>query len=310
LDPVKQIRLYPGISLRELLSEMRETGVLGAGRLGKSVELVVEMFKDPDCTVFLTLAGPLVPAGLRVIISGLIKRGWVDVIVTTGANMVHDMVEAIGHKHYKGSFYAEDEVLKRDEVGRIGDIYVEQKAFEDLERWLHKILDDIPELKKGPISISKLLEEIGRRIEDPDSILKAAADNGVPIISPGFLDSIVGFQLWIAWQDKKVQLDPFLDLTVITDKVFEAKKSGIIILGGGYPKHFGLFANTFRDGVDLAVQITMDRPEPGGLSGAPLEEAISWGKLKPEGKAVTLICDAVIAFPIIIAAAMEAINEG
>jgi deoxyhypusine synthase len=88
------------------------------------------------------------------------------------------------------------------------------------------------------------------------------------------------------------------------DKVYDAKKVGIVILGGGVPKHFALFANTFREGVDAAVQITMDRPEPGGLSGASLEEAISWGKVKAKGKAVTVICDATIAFPLIVAAAV------
>jgi deoxyhypusine synthase len=89
------------------------------------------------------------------------------------------------------------------------------------------------------------------------------------------------------------------------DKVYEAKKVGIIMLGGGVPKHFALFANTFREGVDAAVQITMDRPEPGGLSGASLEEAISWGKVKPKGRAATVICDVTIAFPLIVAAALE-----
>jgi deoxyhypusine synthase len=111
-------------------------------------------------------------------------------------------------------------------------------------------------------------------------------------------------------QDKTLRLDPLLDIKAIMDKVYEAKKVGIIILGGGVPKHFALFANTFREGVDAAVQITMDRPEPGGLSGASLEEAISWSKVKPKGKAVTVICDATIAFPLIIAAALEKIGNG
>ena len=95
----------------------------------------------------------------------------------------------------------------------------------------------------------------------------------------------------------------------LIDKVYEAKKAGIIILGGGLPKHFALFANSFREGVDCAIQITMDRPEPGGLSGATLEEAISWGKLKPEGKAVTVICDVTIAFPLIVASALERLGK-
>jgi deoxyhypusine synthase len=170
-------------------------------------------------------------------------------------------------------------------------------------------LENIPEEKRSHMAVAELLSIIGKQIEDPESILAMASERNVPIICPAFVDSIAGFHLWVFGQDKKLRIDPLLDTSTIMDKVYEAKKVGIIILGGGVPKHFALFANTFREGVDLAVQITMDRPEPGGLSGASLEEAISWGKIKPEGKGVTVICDATIAFPLIIAAALEKIGK-
>jgi len=309
LKHVKQMHIRPGISVGELVQEMNECGVLGAGKLGKAAELVAEMFGDSDCTVFLTLAGPLVPGGLRKIISDLIGRGYVDVVVTTGANMVHDIVEALGHKHSQGTFLAEDKRLKAENIGRIGDIYIEQEAFKHLEKWIYQILEGIPEEKRERISGAELLLEFGKKIQDSESILATAARKNVPIICPAFIDSIAGFHLWIFGQDKRLRIDPLLDTSVLMDKVFEAKKVGIIILGGGCPKHFTLFANTFREGVDYAVQITMDRPEPGGLSGAPLEEAISWGKVKPEGKMVTVICDATIAFPLIVAAALEKLEK-
>jgi len=293
----------------QLVAEMRECGVLGAGKIGKAAELATEMFGDPDYTVFLTLAGPLVPGGLRRIIYDLIDQEYVKVVVTTGANMVHDMVEALGYKHLVGTFLAEDKELKAKDIGRIGDIYIEQKAFRGLEKWMFKILENIPEEKREHMSTAELLFEMGKRIQDPESILATAARKDVPIISPGFVDSIAGFHLWVFGQDKKMGIDPLLDVKKLMDKVYEAKKAGVIILGGGYPKHFALFANTFREGVDCAIQITMDRPEPGGLSGAPLEEAISWGKIKPEGKAVTVICDATIAFPLIVAAALENLGK-
>jgi deoxyhypusine synthase len=263
------------------------------------------MFKDPDYTVFLTLAGALVPGGLRSIITQLIDKGYVNVVVTTGANMVHDMVEALGYKHKVGTFKARDEQLKREDIGRIGDIYIEHKAFKDLERWLCSVLEKIPVQNRQRISPSDLLLEIGRRIADEDSILATAARKNVPIICPGLPDSIAGFQLWIYGQDKELVLDPLGDVSKLVDKVYEAKKSGIIILGGGWPKHFALFANTFREGVDTAVQVTMARPEPGGLSGASLEEAVSWSKVKSEENTVTAICDATIAFPLIVAAALD-----
>lgn len=306
---VRQMRLRGGLTVGELVSEMKECGVLGAGKIGKAVELAAEMFGDRDYTVFLTIAGPMVPGGMRRIIRDLIDQEYVRVVVTTGANMVHDMVEALGYKHLVGTFLAEDKKLRAKDIGRIGDIYIEQKAFRNLEKWMHKILENIPEEKREHLSIAELLFEVGKKIQDPESILATAAKKEVPIISPGFIDSIAGFHLWVFGQDKKIGIDPLLDVNKMMDKVYEAKKVGIIILGGGWPKHFALFANTFREGVDCAIQITMDRPEPGGLSGATLEEAISWGKVKPEGKAVTVICDATIAFPLIVAAALESLGK-
>lgn len=298
------------MSAGELVEEMNSTGVLGAGKVGEACNLVAQMFSDPSYTVFLTLSGALVPAGFREVIHDLIEDEYVNVLVTTGANMVHDMVEALGYRHMIGSFQAEDRLLRAKNIGRIGDIYIEQKAFQSLEKWLFQTVETIPEEKRQRISSVELLREIGKRIKDEESILAVASKKDVPIICPALIDSIAGFQLWMFGQDKTLRIDPLLDIKAIMDIVYEAKKVGIIILGGGVPKHFALFANTFREGVDAAVQITMDRPEPGGLSGASLEEAISWGKVKPKGKAVTVICDATIALPLIVAAALENIGKG
>ena len=306
---VEQMQLQKRMSVKQLVKEMNATGVLGAGKIGEATELVTEMFGDPDFTVFLTLAGPLVPAGFRRVIGGLVENEYVNVLVTTGANIVHDMVEALGCKHIVGTFAAEDKRLRAKKIGRIGDIYIEQKAFQSLEKWLFKTVETIPEGKRRRISAAELLFEIGRQVRDKESILAIAAKKNVPIICPAFVDSLAGFQLWMFAQDKTLLIDPLLDVNTLMGKVYEAKKVGVIILGGGVPKHFALFANTFREGVDVAVQITMDRPEPGGLSGASLEEAISWGKVKPKGRAITVICDATIAFPLIVIAALENLGK-
>lgn len=308
LRRVKQMRLRHGIRVNELVDEMEACGVLGAGRIGKAAQLAAEMFSDPEYTVILTMAGPLVPGGLRRIISDLINQEYVNVVVTTGANMVHDMVEALGFKHLQGTFLAEDKRLKAKNIGRIGDIYIEHKVFKHLEKWLYKILEEMPDEKRSHLSAAELLFEIGKRIDDQESILAIAARKNVPIICPAFVDSIAGFHLWMFGQDKLIGIDPILDVNKLMEKVFEAKKVGVIILGGGFPKHFALFANTFREGVDSAIQITMDRPEHGGLSGASLEEAVSWSKVKTGGKAVTVICDVTIAFPLIVSAAIEKIH--
>ena len=309
MKPVKQMHIRAGMSVGELAAEMGDAGVLGAGRIGEAVKVLADMFGDPECTVFLALAGPLVPAGLREVIKNLIESEHVKVLVTTGANLVHDMIEGIGHRHYMGTFQAEDKTLKEKQIGRIGDIYVEQNAFEHLEKWIYDLLDGLPAEKKQRMAIADLLLEIGKKLPDQDSILAAAARKNAPVICPAFLDSVAGFHLWLYGQNGKIKIDPLLDVSKLVDIVYDAKRAGAIILGGGVPKHFTLFANTFREGVDLAVQITMDRPEPGGLSGASLEEAISWSKVKPEGRTVTVICDATIAFPLIVAAALEKIEK-
>ena len=302
---MKQIEVRKGITVSELVKEMEACGVLGAGRIGKAARLLREIFTDSDYTVFLTLAGALVPGGMRNIISHLIDRGFVDVIVTTGANMVHDVVEALGYRHKIGTFKADDAQLRRQDIGRIGDIYVEHHTFRDLERWLYKILDGMRAKTLWRISPSRLLKEIGDRIEDKNSILATSARKNIPVICPGLPDSILGFQLWTYGQGKKLVLDPLGDVSTLVDIVYEAEKSGMVILGGGLPKHFGLFANTFRGGVDVAIQITMDRAEHGGLSGAPLEESVSWGKAKSEERTVSVVCDATIAFPLIVSAALD-----
>mgnify|MGYP006269295115 CR=1 FL=1 len=160
------MRLQTGMSVNQLVKEMNATGVLGAGNIGKAANLVSEMFNDPDYTVFLTLAGAIVPAGFRRIIADLIDRELINVLVTTGSNMVHDMVEALGHRHSIGTFGDEDRRLKKEKIGRIGDIYIEQEAFQSLEKWLYQTVEAIPEEKRRRISAAELLNEVGKRIKD------------------------------------------------------------------------------------------------------------------------------------------------
>ena len=306
---VQHVRVEPGMTVGELLERMEACGVLGAGRLGRAASILAEMFSDRDCVVCLSLAGALVPGGMRLLLRDLVDRGLLHAIVTTGANVVHDIVEALGFRHRVGTFRADDVRLREERVGRIGDIYIDMEAFVALEDWLKRVLSELPREVRERISGARLIREIGLRLEDPDSIVATAARKGVPIICPGFVDCVAGFQLWTLSDDLGVSLDPFGDLSELMNVLLPAKRVGLIILGGGMPKHFLMFATTFRDGADYAIQITMDRPEPGGLSGAPLEEAISWSKVKPGAKVVTVICDATIAFPIIVAAALERMSK-
>ncbi len=309
MDYVNQMNIRANMNIEELIDEMGKTKVLGAGKLSKATKLVEEIFNDNEYTVFLALAGPLVPGGLRSLINYLITMEHIQGIVTTGANVTHDLIESIGIKHRVGSSKADDLFLKKTKLGRIYDIYIEEEAFVKLEKKVHRLLDEIPEYKRKQISSYDLLWEIGKKIDDKNSILKTAQIKNVPIICPCLQDSIFGLHLWTYNQIKTLGLYPLLDLNKLVNMILDSKKVGVIILGGGVPKHHVLVASTMRGGVDTAIQITLDRPEGGGLSGAPLEEAISWRKIKSSNRIVTLIGDVTMLFPIIVLSAIRRINK-
>jgi len=305
---VKQMHLKPGMTVDELVEEMGGAGVIGAGNVARAVDIVTEMFGDPDYTVFLALSGPLVPSGMRLIFTDLIRGGYVNAIVTNGANMVHDLVEAMGGHHLVGSLKEDDRKLLKSGINRAYDIFMESHVFTDLEKHLNKILDSIPEEKRIGIPIHGLLEEIGLRLRDEDSILYNAARHGVPIFSPGLLDSMLGIPLWMYTKRSRLELNPIKDFDRLAKVVYDAKKAGAIILGGGTPKHHTLYVNTLREGLDAAIQISSATPEDGSLSGAPLTEAISWGKVKGD-KIATVTGDITIIFPVVVAAALERLSK-
>ena len=304
---IEQMRLRAGMTVGELAEEMLRAGVIGAGRVGRAVEIVAEMFSDPDYTTFITLSGPLVPSGMRLIFRDLIRDGYVDVVISNGANLVHDIVEAMGRGHMVGNVDVDDRVLLEKGINRAYDIFIESDTWAALEEYIGGILDDIPEEGRVGVPIHGLIREIGLRIEDEGSILGTAARKGVPIFSPGFLDSMLGIPLWMYSKKSRLVIDPLKDFDFLADMVYEAKKSGAIILGGGTPKHHAQYMNTLREGLDAAVQISSARVEDGSLSGAPLKESVSWGKLKGD-KASTIFGDVTIVFPLIVAAALEKIE--
>jgi deoxyhypusine synthase len=303
---VEQMRLRPGMTVGELAEEMRRAGVIGAGRVGKAVEIVAEIFSDPDYTTFITLSGPLVPSGMRLIFRDLIRDGYVDAVVTNGANMVHDIVEAMGKAHMVGEVDVDDAELLERGINRAYDIFIESDTWVALEEYVGDILDRLPEERRVDVPIHGLLREIGLRLDDEGSILFTAARKGVPIFCPGFLDSMLGIPLWMYSKRSRLVINPIRDFDLLGDMIYEAKKTGAIILGGGMPKHHTQYMNTLREGLDAAVQISTARVEDGSLSGAPLKESVSWGKLKGN-KASTIFGDVTIVFPLIVAAALERI---
>jgi deoxyhypusine synthase len=292
-----------GRGVLELIEQMGKSGVLGAGRMYRATKLLAETLEDDDTTVFLSVAGPLVPGGLRKVIRDMIENDMVDVLITSGANITHDLLEAFGGRHHYG-MTGDDETLCQQGMGRIGDLYTKSEDFEVFEKEITKIMSDIVK-KENNLSIRKFLTEIGSKLSDDESILKTAARKGVPIYAPGLIDSMLGLQLWMFTQDNELHLDASGDMSELSDIVYGSKKVATVILGGGLPKHYALASNLLTGGVDAAIQVTMDRSETGSLGGAPLEEAKSWAKAKAGSNLVTVIGDATIIFPLMLAGAME-----
>ena len=307
---VKQMRLSKGMTLADLIAQYKEAGVLGAGRIARAVDILRTLFKSSDHLVFLALAGPMVPGGLRNIIAELVRTKRIHVIVTSGANVVHDVLEAIGGHHVKGSLKADDRKLAEQQLGRAGDVYVETAGFEKFETTVRSILEKIPEEQRVEgLSPSELITYIGQHVKDAHSFVHQASLHNVPIFCPGILDSMLGLHIALYSQMHPLKLNGLKDMEILYNHVHEAKRIGAIILGGGLPKHFTLGANILRGGLDTAIQITTAHEEDGSLSGAKLQEGISWGKVKAKASFETVIGDATVLFPLMIGAVLEHLDS-
>ena len=303
MKKVHQLDIDNALSPSKLLFEMERSGVMGAGRLGRATSILHTMVTDKDCTVFLGVAGALVPGGMREILIRIVEREWVDAFVTTGATLTHDLAESLGFSHLQGSALADDAALHENGLDRIYDSYMPDGVYTKMEDFFSRHADSLYE---KPRSISEFLYEVGRRTPKR-SILSVCAKKKVPIFCPALPDSGIGLMIWgrVA-SGKKVSIDPFLDMNDMMNLSFDSKRCGVVYLGGGVPKNF--IQQTMQMAPKPArygVQITMDRPEPGGSSGAALREGVSWGKMSKNGQYVDVIADVTMVLPVIYAALVD-----
>ena len=303
---VNQINVEKGMTISDLVNQFDRSGVLGAGRVARACNILTDMLRDDDMKVFMSLGGPMIPGGMRNIVTQMIKNGHVDLIVSSGANITHDLLEAFGGSHYRHEG-RDDEELNEDGIGRIADINVGSDDFTVFETEIIEIFEKIS-AEKNHVSIQELLYEIGLMVDDDNSFVATAARNNVPIFAPGLIDSMTGLQLWIFSQDHDFVVDAVADMHYLSDIVFESEKVGAVLLGGGLTKHYTLASNVIKGGLDAAIQITMDRPEAGSLGGAPLEEAKSWAKAKCGSSLASVVGDVTVIFPLIYAAALDKIS--
>jgi deoxyhypusine synthase len=290
------IPIEPTNDLDELMKRYGSAG-FGARRLSNAIDILEKAIRD-KCFISLGLAGAMVPAGMKSCVNEFIRNGWVNAIVTTGANMTHDIIESIGYRHHIGSHDADDKKLHKQNIDRIYDVYMDNEVYEGLEDFTQKVL---PKFQKKKYSSKDFFLELAKHIKDENSIIKNCAKHGVSLYCPALVDCGLGYQIWAYKQENELDIDLFLDWEqFVVHEIWGAKRTACLLIGGGVPKNFILQAQQFSDKEhSYAVQITMDRPEPGGLSGAELREAVSWGKLGENSSYSDLICDATIALPII-----------
>ncbi|MFT4946719.1 MAG: deoxyhypusine synthase [Natronomonas sp.] len=316
-DPIGHAQIDGEMTVSELIDQYGHAGI-GAAQINEAVDVYAEMLSEDVTNVF-GLAGAMVPAGMRQIVADLIRDGHVDALVTTGANLTHDTIEAIGGKHHHGELGETptetteyDEQLRDEGVDRIYNVYLPQEHFALFEEHLRG--EVFPPLEaEGVVSIQRFTEVLGKAnseindsedIDEDAGIAAAAHENDVPIYCPAVQDSVLGLQAWMYSQTSEFSLDALADMTGLNDVAYEAEKAGAMIVGGGVPKNYVLQTMLVVPGAyDYAVQLTMDPPQTGGLSGATLDEARSWGKLETSARNVSVYADATITLPLVVAGA-------
>ncbi len=311
--PVTPFEITDSSSVSEIIARMKGTS-FQARNLALSVDVWAQMLAEKGCSIYFGLAGAMVPSGMRKVMVYLIRNRLVDCIVSTGANLFHDMHETLGRFHYKGDPNADDEQLLECGIDRIYDVYIANKEFEDGEGY---IADFAGTLEDRAYTTREYLYLLGKKLAAEsieDGILSSAAEMSVPVYCPAIADSAIGIGMARACveRDSSVLFDVTGDVLELTEIAMSSVSTGVIYVGGGTPKNFiqqievvPYIFNKSLAGHKYAIQITTDSPQWGGLSGCTFEEAVSWGKEAPTAKAVTVHCDATIALPVIVSALAE-----
>ncbi|HDI46381.1 MAG TPA: deoxyhypusine synthase [Candidatus Methanomethylia archaeon] len=300
----------PVSNVDRLVRQLRYTAFNGRA-LAEAVDTLQEMISDQRAIRLLGFAGALIPAGFRRVIAEFIDNGFFHAVVTTGASVTHDLAMALGGEVRQLQKAVSDAALRRMDRMRIYDLYTSSKSFLLLEGFLKKALKN---LQDGVYSTYELLRYLGTLVDDENSFVAAAAKRDVKIIVPAFYDSILGVQLWILTRGRSLKIDSSKDLSWLVNLQFDAKSGGCpvgaFILGGGVPKNFIFQSALIADHpLCYVVQVTVDVPEYGGLSGATLEEAKSWGKVSSKARTVTVYCDYSIALPLIASALLARVKR-
>jgi len=315
-NPVRSIEVDARSDVGKLLKRMGETAFQGKN-LAVAVDIWAEMLKN-NAAVFLGLAGAMVPAGMRDLFVYMIKNGLVDCIVSTGANLFHDCHETIGKLHYQGCQHADDLLLKEKGIDRIYDVFARDWEFLEVDKF---IADFGVGLGPRKLNTREFLYLLGKKLAETgekEGILSSAYKAKVPIYCPAISDSSIGIALAVASTNggEIPRIDVIEDIVESAKLVADTELTGVIYVAGGTPKNFIQQAEVTApligynvDGHSYAIQLSVDPPHWGGLSGCTLEEAQSWGKVAKKARKVTVYCDATISLPLIVHALVQQNGE-
>jgi deoxyhypusine synthase len=308
-DAVEDYDFSKSISVDDLVLQMEKAWGFTAGKLATGVNILQQMIGAPNCAKFLSFTGNLVATGTRGALRELIKRRLVDIVITTCGTLDHDIARC-WKKYYRGSFVMNDARLHEESINRLGNVLVPNDSYGVIiEQKMQGLLADLWKEGIREVSSSQLCREIGTRVCNESSILFWAARNSIPVYVPGIVDGAVGYQAWLFSQDHDFRINLLRDSGELNNIVFEAKKTGALIIGGGISKHHTIWWNQFKDGLDYAVYMSTADEWDGSLSGARPREAVSWGKISPKAKRVMIEGDASLILPIMVGALISRVEK-
>jgi len=295
--------------MHEFLRDLADTAFQGRA-LGEAYGVLERMVTRGGNQIYFGLAASLATAGMWTVIKWLVERRFIDVLVSTGANISEDILNAMGFKYFKGSPSVSDEELLRLRIDRFYDTYVDELQYREMERLIKDFIKSLP--KGSAYTTPEFLYLLGMRLDEAgiDSIVAEAYRRGVPVFSPALTDSGYGVAAALAYMEgHHVVLDMVRDFTTLVQTASTDRTLSAVYVGGGVPKDYVNLATVVQTllaegrgssrikSLEQVIQITTDSPQWGGLSGATLEEAVSWGKVHPKASRKTVYCDATIALP-------------